>query len=145
MTDKANIETRIMIGGQALRAHGHDRHTDDVDWAVSRDGAEFVAERTVEGETLDMAAFAITAEVWAAMQPVEINGQMIADPQSLAELKGFALIQHCRQGNWTKVAADEYDLQFLGRVFGITELPILARHEGAAAAEAANELTAHIR
>lgn len=143
--NKMNDSEKIMIGGQALRELGSDRHTEDRDYAVYADGATWKTE-TPAGEVLDFAAHAFTRDVWAAMQPVAAGADMIADAQSLAELKGWALVQHCRQGNWAKVAADEYDLQFLGREYGISELPILAKHEGAGAAdEAARELTAHVR
>jgi hypothetical protein len=133
-------EVKIMIGGQALRKLGSDRHTEDVDFAIFGDGSEW---RTAaeQGDILDMNAHAFTREVWAAAKPVD----GVADAQTLAELKGWALIQHCRQMNWAKVAADEYDLKFLGRECGIRSLPILAKFEGQAAKEAERELTAHLR
>jgi len=141
------ITNKIMIGGQALRAHGHDRHTDDVDFATCGDGDNFIAHRDDSGETVDLAALGeFGRRVWAAAAPVTIDGQLIADPQTLAELKGYALVEHCRQGNWSKVASDEYDLQFLGREFNIASLPILAATVGENIAnEAAAELTAHQR
>lgn len=123
---------KIMIGGQALRQHGHDRHTDDVDYATYGDGKAFVIERTERGEVLDLAYLGeFGKSVWSAMQP---DATGVADAQSLAELKGLALYEHVRASNWRKVAADEYDMAFLGREFGIRELPFLRQRIGEAAA-----------
>jgi len=132
----------MMIGGQALKELGSDRYTDDTDWARFEDGKRFV-ERTSGGEIIDLAYLGgFGKDIWKSAKPVD----GIADPQTLAELKARALMEHLRQGNWKKVASDEYDLQFLGREYGVLELPIFRRHFGdGPAREAEVELRAHIR
>lgn len=112
-----------LIGGQALRALGHDRHTDDVDFFVNVPGQALFTHED-EGDLVNAAAHNFLSDVWAAMT-IDENG--VADPQTLGELKAWSFIQHCQNMNWKKVAATEYDMMFLAREFGVTEFPILAK------------------
>ena len=79
----ATTTKKILIGGQALRELGSDRHTADRDYAVVGSGATWKTE-TAEGEVLDFAAHAFTKAVWAAMTPVEIGAELVADAHVVA-------------------------------------------------------------
>lgn len=104
-----------MIGGHALRELGHDRHTDDVDYLIYKEGAGLFI--TGEGEDLiNAAAHPMMKKLWEAETG---NDSGVASPQTLCELKAFALVQHCQNFNFAKADACEYDLKFLRRTFGV--------------------------
>jgi len=116
-------ETRIMIGGQAMRTLGHDRHTDDVDYLVNLPGQP-VFLHEADGDLVNAAAHNFLAAVWADCTP---TAEGVADVQTLAELKAWALIQCCQNFDFRSVAKHEYDLKCLAREHGVRETPILAR------------------
>jgi len=117
-------DAKLLIGGQALRRLGHDRHTDDTDYLVWDEGGDLFQHQPT-GDLINAAANPFLRAVWAAA--TETEG--VADPQTLAELKAWSLIQHCQNMNFRKADQAEYDLRFLGREYGITDLPILRQHE----------------
>ena len=119
--DKMN-DTQIMIGGQALRTLGHDRHTDDVDYLVNLPGKP-VFVHNPEGDLINAAAHNFLAAVWAAATPV----CGVADVQTLAELKAWALINCYQNMDFRSAAKHEYDLKFLAREHGVSSVPILAQ------------------
>jgi len=104
---------KILIGGQALRNLGSDRHTNDVDFLVN-DTATKETFITSESEDLINAnGNKFFAEIFEAEK-----GNTEATPQSLFELKCYAFVQHCQNFNWSKADSCEYDLKFLVRNFG---------------------------
>jgi hypothetical protein len=103
---------------------GSDRHTDDLDYLVSIPGeARFL--HSEDGDLVNAAGSKFLTEVLATCE----DG--VASPQALAELCGWAFIQHCQNFNFSKADAKEYDLGFLAREYGISETPILAKFEDA--------------
>ena len=113
---------KAMIGGQALRALGHDRHTDDVDFFVNVPGQPLFSHFDDRDE-VNAACHKFLSLVWDNMTVTD----GVADPQTLGELKAWSFINHCQNMQWKKVAATEYDMIFLAREFGVTRFPILEK------------------
>ena len=121
MTKTAKTE-KILIGGAALRRHGSDRHTDDVDYLVwIKDAPVFI--HKAEGDLVNAAAHNFLAEVWESCNPSE----GVADPQSMLELKAWAFVNYCQNGDFRHADKAEYDIKFLVRHFDVTKTPILAK------------------
>lgn len=106
---KAN---QILIGGQALRNLGHDRHTDDTDYLINDENTKEAFITSQKVDYLNANANKFFAEIFKIEKE---NDQ--ASPQSLFELKAYAFVQHCQNFNWSKADACEYDLKFLKREF----------------------------
>lgn len=103
---------KILIGGQALRNLGSDRYTNDVDFLIN-DVSNCNAFITSETEDL---LNANGNKFFAEIFKIE-KENVQASPQSLFELKAYALVQHCQNMNWSKADACEYDMKFLVRNF----------------------------
>lgn len=106
---------KILIGGQALRNLGSDRHTEDVDYLVNdtSTGNAFICSDSVDYLNANGNKF------FAEIFKIE-NGNEQATPNSLFELKAYAFVQHCQNFNFAKADACEYDIKFLIRNFEIT-------------------------
>ena len=105
---------KILVGGQALRNLGSDRHTNDVDYLVN-DLSTTAAFITGSEDLLNANGNKFFAEIFA----IE-NGNEQATPQSLLELKAYAFVQHCQNFNFAKADSCEYDIKFLVRNFDVT-------------------------
>ena len=116
-------ENKILIGGQALRNLGSDRHTEDTDYLVDDKSTE---EAFITGEEIDYLN-ANGNKFFREIYNLE-KGNIQATPQSLFELKVYAFVQHCQNFNWAKVDAAEYDLKFLVREYGIINAPIAKKY-----------------
>jgi len=103
----------ILIGGQALRNLGSDRHTHDLDYLVFDAST---TEAFITSEAVDYLN-ANGNKFFNEIYQIE-KGNSQASPQSLFELKAYALVQHCQNMNWAKADACEYDMKFLVRNFG---------------------------
>ncbi len=105
----------ILIGGQALRNLGSDRHTEDVDFLVndSTTTDTFIAEKGVD--YINAANNSFFKEIYKAEK-----GNKQATPQALLELKAYAFVQHCQNFNFAKADACEYDIKFLVRNFDVS-------------------------
>ena len=119
-TEEMKKEKKILIGGQALRRLGHDRHTDDVDYLVNRPGEELFI-HTAEGDLINAAAHNFLSHVW---ESVTVN-EGVADAQTLFELKAWSWIQYLQNMDFRAAAKAEYDMAFLVRDHGIVDAPIL--------------------
>ena len=106
---------KILIGGQALRKLGSDRHTNDVDYLINDLSSSEAFICSEKEDLLNANGNKFFAEIFA----IE-NGNEQATPQSLFELKSYAFVQHCQNFNFAKADACEYDLKFLVRNFGCT-------------------------
>lgn len=104
---------KTLIGGQALRNLGSDRHTNDVDYLINDVSTK---EAFITSEKIDYLNANGNKFFNEIFQIEKENNQ--ATPQSLFELKAYALVQHCQNMNWAKADACEYDLKFLVRNFG---------------------------
>jgi len=107
-------ETKILIGGQALRILGSTRATNDIDYLINIDSKEaFLHEENVD--YLNAKRNKFFAEIFKAEK-----GNQIASPQSLLELKAYAFVQHLQNYNFQKADDAEYDMKFLVRKFNLT-------------------------
>lgn len=122
-----NAQKKLMIGGQALKTLGNDRHTNDVDYLVNLPGKKTFLTNVEDGVDFINAAgeHKFYMEVW---QSEANNNGEIASPQALLELKAFSFAQHCLNFNFAKADADEYDIKFLVREFGVNKLRIANKH-----------------
>jgi hypothetical protein len=106
---------KILIGGQALRNLGSDRHTNDVDYLINDASSEKAFQTSEAVDFLNANGNKFFAEIFKIEE-----GNEQATPQSLFELKAYALVQHCQNMNWAKADACEYDMKFLVRNFDCT-------------------------
>lgn len=112
----------ILIGGQALRNLGSDRHTEDVDFMIndSTTTETFIAEKGVD--YINAANNSFFKEIYNLEK-----GNKQATPQALLELKAYAFVQHCQNFNFAKADACEYDIKFLVRNFDVS-LKVVKKH-----------------
>jgi hypothetical protein len=103
---------KILIGGQALRNLGSDRHTEDLDYLVNDTSTKDAFITSKEVDLLNANGNKFFAEIFKIEE-----GNAQATAQSLFELKAYAFVQHCQNFNWSKADACEYDLKFLVRNF----------------------------
>jgi len=99
---------KTLIGGQALKNLGSDRHTNDVDYLINDTKTKEAFITSKEVDYLNANGNKFFNEIY---QIEKENEQ--ATPQSLFDLKAYALIQHFQNCNFQKAAACEYDLKFL--------------------------------
>jgi len=114
---------QILIGGQALRNLGSDRHTEDLDYLVNDITTTETFITSKEVDFLNANGNKFFAEIFK----IE-TGNEIASPQSLFELKVYAFVQHCQNFNFRKADSCEYDMKFLVRKFGIKGSKIARRY-----------------
>ena len=105
---------KILVGGQALRNLGSDRHTEDTDYLVFDTTSKnaFLHEDGID--YLNANGNKFFAEVYE-----QEKGNEQATPQGLLELKCYAFVQHCQNFNFAKADACEYDIKFLVRKFNV--------------------------
>jgi hypothetical protein len=102
---------KLLIGGQALRAHGSTRHTADFDFLVF-DESQPIFFFTEDADYVNAAANKFFAEVWAMEN--ENTGE-VASLDAIAELKAFSYVQDCQNRQWAKADCAEFDLTFCAR------------------------------
>lgn len=105
----------ILIGGQALRNLGSDRHTEDIDFLINDSNSKetFIADAGID--YINSSNNSFFAEIYKAEK-----GNKQASPQALLELKAYAFVQHCQNFNFSKADACEYDIKFLVRNFDVS-------------------------
>lgn len=105
---------KILVGGQALRNLGSDRHTEDIDYLINDTNSKeaFIVSKDVDYLNANGNKF------FKEIYQIE-KGNEQATPQSLFELKAYAFVQHCQNFNFAKADACEYDMKFLVRNFEI--------------------------
>jgi hypothetical protein len=106
---------KLLIGGQALRNLGHDRHTDDVDFLINDNSSKetFTFDKANNVDYINCANNKFFTEIWSMEKN---NTSEIASIDALAELKAYSFVQHCLNGHFAKADAAEYDLKFLARL-----------------------------
>ena len=109
------MEAKILIGGQALRNLGSDRHTNDVDYLINDLSSTEAFICSENEDLLNANGNKFFAEIFA----IE-NGNEQATPQSLLDLKCYAFVQHCQNFNFANADSCEYDIKFLVRNFNIS-------------------------
>jgi hypothetical protein len=120
---RRKMKNQILIGGQALRNLGSDRHTNDVDYLVNNTTTKDAFITSDEVDFLNANGNKFFAEIF------NIESKNIqATPQSLFELKAYAFVQHCQNFNFAKADSCEYDIKFLVRNFGISASKIAKKY-----------------
>ena len=114
---------KILVGGQALRNLGSNRHTEDQDYLIFDEKSNKIFTRHEEKniDYLNASAFGFFKEIYKIE---EKNEQ--ASPNSLLELKCYALVQHLLNGNWKKATDCEFDIAFLIRECD-AEMPVIVK------------------
>jgi len=114
---------KILVGGQALRNLGSNRHTEDQDYLIFDEKSDkiFIKDEENNIDYLNASAFEFFNEIYKIE---EKNEQ--ASPNSLLELKCYALVQHLLNGNWRKATDCEFDIAFLVRECG-AEMPVIVK------------------
>ena len=115
--------SKILVGGQALRNLGSDRHTEDVDFLVNDKSTTDAFINTVGIDYINANGNKFFNEIYNIEK-----GNIQATPRSLFELKVYAFVQHCQNFNFAKADSCEYDLKFLVRNFNITESRIARKY-----------------
>jgi hypothetical protein len=115
--------SKILIGGQALRNLGSDRYTEDVDFLVNDKSTTDAFINTVGIDYINANGNKFFNEIYNIEK-----GNIQATPRSLFELKVYAFVQHCQNFNFAKADSCEYDLKFLVRNFNITESKIARKY-----------------
>jgi hypothetical protein len=115
-------EKMILVGGRALVSLGSSRSTQDTDYLVNLPGQPMFVNDEDGVDYLNAAGSSFFMEIFQAEE-----GNKVASPQALLELKAYALIQHCQNFNFQKADDCEYDIKFLVRNFGVKSLDRLAK------------------
>ncbi|MDH4127129.1 MAG: hypothetical protein OEV44_00135 [Spirochaetota bacterium] len=108
-------DSKILIGGQALRILGSSRSTNDTDYLINDISTK---EAFLHDENIDYLN-ANGNKFFAEIFKIE-EGNQIATPQSLLELKAYAFVQHCQNMKFQKADEAEFDMKFLVRKFNLT-------------------------
>ena len=112
------MNTKILVGGHALRNLGSSRHTEDMDFLVYDENSKeiFIKDEENNIDYLNAASFSFFNEIFKK-EIKENEGKAIftASLDSLLELKCYALIQHLLNGKWAKATDCEFDIAFLVR------------------------------
>lgn len=115
----------ILIGGQALVFLGSTRGTEDRDYLVYNEKSTNVFDHDDDNH-IDYIN-AACSDFFKEIYDLE-KGNRIATPQSLLELKAYAFVMHCQNMNWQKADDCEFDMRFLVRSFGLTEIKIVNKY-----------------
>lgn len=108
------MEAKILIGGKALLVYGSDRSTNDTDFLVNDTTSKQAFITSPEVDYLNANGNKFFAEIFK-----KESKNQIASPESLLELKAYALVQHCQNMNFRKADQTEYDMIFLIRKFNL--------------------------
>lgn len=115
--------SKILIGGQALRNLGSDRYTEDIDFLIDDKSTTDAFINTVGIDYINANGNKLFKEIYNIEK-----GNEQATPQSLFELKAYAFVQHCQNFNFAKADSCEYDIKFLVRNFNIIESRIARKY-----------------
>lgn len=103
-------QQKILIGGQALRKLGSSRYTSDTDYLIFDENNfnQFIFDKENEIDYMNGNG----SNFAEAIYKIE-EGNEVATPQSLFELKGFSLLSHLRNFNAEKINSTIFDMNFL--------------------------------
>ena len=116
---------KVLIGGQALRELGSSRFTNDTDYLIFDENCykQFVFDKENNIDYMNGNGSNFSEEIWKKEQ-----NNTIASPQSLFDLKAFALLSHFRNNNQNKLNDCIFDLNFLSVNFGIKTIDVLKKY-----------------
>ncbi len=125
-----NIKSKkLLIGGKALNDLGSPRKTADTDYLVSiGDGDLFM--KIDDVDYINAAAHSLYKALWELEAD---NIGPLASPQTLLISKAFAFVNHCKNGFWQKADDAEYDIKYLVRHCGVSDITLLKPHVDAGA------------
>lgn len=115
--------SKILVGGQALRNLGSDRYTEDIDFLVDDKSTTSAFINIVGVDYINANGNKFFNEIYNIEK-----GNEQATPQSLFELKVYAFVQHCQNFNFAKADSCEYDIKFLVRNLNITESKVARKY-----------------
>ncbi len=120
-----SYKTKTLIGGAALVQLGSSRSTNDTDYLINDKSTKdmFLCDKEANIDYINANGSRFFNEIYKIEE-----GKEIATPQSLLELKAYALVQHCQNMNWQKADDCEYDMKFLCRKFNLTEVKIVNKY-----------------
>jgi len=123
---------KLMIGGQALVNMGNDRFTLDTDYLINDTTSTetFIFDHENNIDYINANGNKFFNEIWKL--EADNNGPL-ASPRALLELKAYSLVMHCRNRQFAKADAAEYDMKFLVRNYnlGPVAVNIVKRHVSA--------------
>lgn len=114
---------KVLIGGQALKLMGSTRHTNDSDYLIFDTSLPMFSKDDSGNDLLNAAKSRFFLEIWKTE-----SGKEMASPQSLLELKAYAIVQHCQNGNLQKADDCEFDIRFLVRNHGAGKMKIACKY-----------------
>lgn len=116
---------QILIGGHALVQLGSSRSTLDIDYLINDKSTKdaFIQDHEKNIDYINANGHKMFKEIYNIEK-----GNEIASPQSLLELKAYAFVQHCQNFKFQKADDCEYDMKFLCRKFGLTEVKIANKY-----------------
>lgn len=125
MIEIKTMANQILIGGQALVELGSSRGTNDVDYLVNdtTTDAMFIKDEENNIDYCNANGSKFFAEIYAKEE-----GNAIASPQSLLELKAYAFVQHCQNMNFRKADEAEFDIKFLVRQFNLKDVSTVKKY-----------------
>lgn len=137
---------KILIGGRALVALGSSRSTQDVDYLVNdpSQASAFLHDAAANADYLNAASAQPGGKFFAEIFKAE-QGQQIASPQSLLELKAYAFVQHCLNRNFRKADEAEFDMKFLCREFNLSAVKVVKRYVTVGELSEINKVLAAVR
>lgn len=115
---------KVLIGGQALRELGSQRHTNDTDYLIFEENNfnQFIFDKENNIDYMNGNGSNFAEAIWN-----KEKNNTIATPQSLFELKAFAYLSHLRNFNQNKMNDAAFDMKFLNINFGINTIPTLEK------------------
>jgi len=119
---------KILIGGKALVNLGSSRGTNDTDFLINNTNSKdaFIFDKENNVDYLNANGNKFFAEIFEIEKDNEI-----ASPQSLIELKAYALVQHCQNMKFQKADDCEFDIKFLCRKFELKSVKIVNKYVSA--------------
>ena len=120
-----------LIGGAALVKLGSSRRTLDVVYLTYDDSNEqlFIHDHKENVDYVNAAASDFLRKIWETES--KAIGEL-ATPKTLLLLKAWAFINHCQNGYWQRADDAEYDIRFIVRTLGATDVSLLSMAVSAA-------------
>ena len=115
----------VLIGGKALVELGSSRSTNDTDYLVFIEDnfEQFIFDEENHIDYMNGNGSNFAEEIWNKEKDNEI-----ASPQSLYDLKAWAMLSHFRNGNNHKLNDCIFDLRFLAINHGIEGISTLKKY-----------------
>lgn len=137
-----NYTNKILIGGAALVKYGSSRSTNDTDYLIN--DIDCSDAFIIDSDNNVDYCNANGNDFFKIIFDIE-KGNEIATPQSLLELKCYALVSHCHNSKWQKADDAEYDIKFLCRAFNLNSVSIVSDFITAGELSEINKIIASVK